>query len=143
MELKYKIFYLLPILAIVLGYMVYSYWIPKVEYGSTVEFNKSFELKPRENVFLRGSELEVKFIGIPEDSRCPQGTRCVWEGQVKALLKVSRNSEEDQFNITKRPGEEKVERNFGNYTIILKEVSPYPTENMTVVNYKIKLKVIR
>jgi hypothetical protein len=46
------------------------------------------------NQVLRIEEegLEVKFLGIISDSRCPKGAVCYWPGEVVALVKVSKES---------------------------------------------------
>jgi hypothetical protein len=53
------------------------------------------------NQVLRIEEegLEVKFLGIISDSRCPKGmlwmvVTCYWQGQVVALVKVSKNGQD-------------------------------------------------
>ena len=37
---------------------------------------------------LRMSETAVQFAAVEEDSRCPQGTTCVWEGRARVRLVV-------------------------------------------------------
>ncbi len=32
--------------------------------------------------------LVVKFVSVPEDSRCPKGAACVWAGNAKVKLEV-------------------------------------------------------
>ena len=32
--------------------------------------------------------LEITFEGVAEDSRCPAGVQCIWEGDAKVLLAV-------------------------------------------------------
>jgi hypothetical protein len=34
-------------------------------------------------------EIIVKFISVEEDSRCPQGTQCVWAGNAKVKVQLS------------------------------------------------------
>jgi len=34
------------------------------------------------------SDLNIKFIGLVEDSRCPENARCVWAGNAKIKLEV-------------------------------------------------------
>ena len=41
-------------------------------------------LKEGQNLFLKQYEMNVTFKGITEDSRCPQGVNCIWEGVATA-----------------------------------------------------------
>lgn len=38
--------------------------------------------------------LQVHFKEVLEDSRCPTGTTCIWQGRVKVLVETSLNREE-------------------------------------------------
>jgi hypothetical protein len=38
---------------------------------------------------LRMSDTAVQFAAVEEDSRCPQGTTCVWEGRARVRLIVA------------------------------------------------------
>ncbi|MDY8137043.1 hypothetical protein [Aquimarina sp. 2201CG5-10] len=35
---------------------------------------------------LNLDKKSIKFMGVTEDSRCPTGVSCVWEGQAKAVI---------------------------------------------------------
>jgi hypothetical protein len=37
---------------------------------------------------VKGTDMEVKFVTITEDSRCPTDSTCVWAGEVKVKLEV-------------------------------------------------------
>ncbi|MBV8325740.1 hypothetical protein [Chryseobacterium sp.] len=83
-----------------------------------------------QNKFLKEAEVNITFKGISEDSRCPEGTNCIWAGVAVAKIEV--------MGITTRPetislaSMDHPARNyhqsadFNGYTITLQEVTPYP-----------------
>lgn len=38
---------------------------------------------------LQKEKLKIKFVDVPEDSRCPMNARCVWIGNARIKLKVN------------------------------------------------------
>jgi hypothetical protein len=44
----------------------------------------------KEKVFPK-SKLKVKFLSVEDDSRCPVDTNCIWAGNAKIKLRVSKN----------------------------------------------------
>jgi len=54
-----------------------------------------FELKINQSavVSANGSSINVKFIQLVEESRCPPNVECIWAGRVAIKLKIN-NSEE-------------------------------------------------
>jgi hypothetical protein len=53
-----------------------------------VPLNQEFEIKVGEKVLVEG--LRLSFEAVTEDSRCPVDVTCVWAGNAKVLLKLSR-----------------------------------------------------
>lgn len=49
------------------------------------------ELHINEKIEIDGTEIH--FENVISDSRCPQGTNCVWPGEAEVLLKIRRGSE--------------------------------------------------
>ena len=71
--------------------------------------------------------LDIRWLAV-EDSRCPEGVVCVWEGQVKIGLAVSRGEEDlGQFAIVLHAGDEdEAQVRIGTHTIGLVGIEPYP-----------------
>lgn len=84
-----------------------------------------------ENKFLPEFQMNVTFKGIAEDSRCPEGTQCVWAGVAVANIEFMSTTSRPmilQFSTV----EVKVKdyhktQSFNGYTISLKELAPYPS----------------
>src|SRR5215213_7986378 len=57
----------------------------------TAQAQRSQTLKVRVNQqkSLARNNLTIKFVSLVEDSRCPEGTRCVWAGNAKIRVKIT------------------------------------------------------
>ena len=104
-----------------------------------------------ERKFLKEFEMSIGLKNISEDSRCPEGTTCVWEGAAVANIEV--------MGIATRPytirlsttnnsarGYSKTAE-FNGYIITLKSVNPSPTvkegDKSTTNKYKIGITITK
>lgn len=99
--------------------------------------DEEIQIKIGESVTLERGSLTIKFKSLVEDSRCPQGVVCIWEGNAEVILEVSKN--EITLNTALDPKEKVV----GDYNIQLRDVIPYPKagEELKPENYSIKIVV--
>lgn len=58
--------------------------VPSVGVSQSTEMRLSFG----QTVFLWDANVPVTFADVLEDSRCPQGMECFWEGRVLVLLRI-------------------------------------------------------
>lgn len=83
-------------------------------------------------------DVDVRFTDVI-DSRCPSDVVCIWEGRVSILVHMRDSSGSlDQFTLTLRGSPEAPStRSFGNYSIRLVDVQPYPvsTEQTSQSDY--------
>ena len=84
-----------------------------------------------ENKFLPEFPMNVTFKGIAEDSRCPEGTQCVWAGVAVANIEFMSTTSRPmilQFSTAEVKGKDYHKtQSFNGYTISLKELAPYPS----------------
>ena len=87
---------------------------------------EEFILPVGQSVVITGEDLGIKFVDISEDSRCPKGATCVWEGRVAALVEISADGSPQQLELTE-PGltDAPARETFKEYEITYK-VEPYP-----------------
>lgn len=101
--------------------------------STTTSGVKKVTLKMGDYQQIAGTNLNIKYNGIIEDSRCPEGMTCVWAGVAIAELEI--------MSTTSRPrtiqlatmdmesrGLKKSENVYG-YKISLQNVTPYPSNN--------------
>ena len=55
--------------------------------GTTdVQPGEEFSLRPGERVEIAGGVAVVRFVAVPQDSRCPSDVVCIWAGDAVARL---------------------------------------------------------
>jgi hypothetical protein len=118
---KYSL-YLLASLAIVL---LLSSCIGSVDEGKA-RLGEEFSLPIGQSVVITGEDLDIKFVEVSEDSRCPKDVTCIWEGRVTAVVEISTGGSSQQLNLsqhglTDAPAREK----YAGYELTY-EVEPYP-----------------
>ena len=94
---------------------------------------EEFSLHYGQRIALEKGCLILTFKALAEDSRCPVGAVCVWQGNARVVIdawnpcsSVAAGSREDlSLNTTLDPKEIA----FGKYRVKLVNVSPYPILN--------------
>ncbi|MBI2129622.1 hypothetical protein HYU07_05260 [Candidatus Woesearchaeota archaeon] len=91
-----------------------------------------FELKINETAFITSNKtndiIEIKFLDVTEDSRCPSDNyvACAWEGQATIIVNILKNDQNlGNFSLTSRAAHEELAvKAFDGYSIKLLEVNP-------------------
>lgn len=98
---------------------------------------KEFTLRAGESVRLEGSQSIFQFLAVPEDSRCPEGVQCIWEGNAQLSLKLG----DTQFaiNTTVEPREAVV----AGFRFQLVQLTQPPRGDTVPGHYSATLKVTR
>ncbi|MDQ3181558.1 MAG: hypothetical protein M3Q33_13685 [Acidobacteriota bacterium] len=92
---------------------------------------QQFKLQVNEQKTITKDKLKIRFISVIEDSRCPEGTNCVWAGNAKVHLKLKkRNGAWEIFELNTNL--EKKEIRFGGYAIKIVELTPTPKSNVRI-----------
>jgi len=131
--------YLLASLAIVL---VLSSCIGSVD-EDKARLGEEFSLHIGESIGIIGEDLEIEFVEVSEDSRCPKDVTCIWEGRVTAVVEISTGGSSQQLNLsqpglTDAPAREK----YGGYELTYK-VEPYPEKaEMEITSDEYRLLIV-
>jgi hypothetical protein len=78
---------------------------------------------------LTEAGLTVQFERVLEDSRCPEGARCMWAGRALAQLTVSDGAGQQSFEVVLNGVnrlDDPAAAAFGPYLISLVDLTPYP-----------------
>ena len=74
----------------------------------------------------------IQFTAIKEDSRCPEYTNCIWEGQSVIQFSLEKGSRQ-YIDLALRAGHpELASKKIGNYIYRLEKVTPYPQADKEV-----------
>ncbi len=90
-----------------------------------IKVDQEFTLKVGQSARSEDSGFKITFASVKEESRCPKGVTCVWAGNAKILVEISKDaagstSFELNTNINPRSG-----RYLG-YELSLDKLDPYP-----------------
>lgn len=103
---------------------------------SSTEGQNIIYLKEGENKFLKEYQMNITFRGISEDSRCPQGTQCIWSGVAVADIELMSTTSRPvmvRLSTQEVAGKDYHKSHYFNgYKISLMELTPYPTEKSNV-----------
>jgi len=90
-----------------------------------VDLGKEFQLSVNQTATIKNENMKVTFLQVTEDSRCPTGVQCVWEGRATSLVRVVTKNTADlklsEPGLTASP----YQYTFGDYTIFF-HLQPYP-----------------
>lgn len=103
-----------------------------------------FEIKIGQQVSIKNEGLKISFSYVAEDSRCPEGVQCIWAGNGKVVLRVSkarRRSATMRLNTNVDPKEAA----YREYEVKLVSLNPYPKKDVPIKkkNYVATLVVSR
>jgi hypothetical protein len=75
-------------------------------------------------------ELSVVFEAVTEDSRCPRGVQCVWEGNASVRLTLESGGETEVvlLGLALEPRE----ASFAGYSVGLRDLAPYPVSEQPI-----------
>lgn len=103
---------------------------------TTAEFGSIIELKEGDTVVM--PDKTVVSLAEINDSRCPAGANCVWEGRADVTLKVTLSATEQKVELNEA---EKVSVTFDNYKFEFIELTPLPDFNTSTSGTLLKVKV--
>lgn len=100
-----------------------------------------FEVKAGETGRLADETLSVRFDRVTEDSRCPVGVQCVWEGDAGVQLTLEKPpaaAEARVLHTSRRFGRE---TEYAGLVVRLVDLQPEPREGATIApeDYRVKL----
>ena len=106
--------------------------------GSAATLDMPIQLAPGQSAVYDAENLEVKFVGIDSDSRCPSDVACVWAGEVIVRLTVRKDRRTKELSIK---GNENLP--VDGFVVSVLEVLPPPksTQRIAPADYRVTLKV--
>ena len=119
----------MPVLALCVVALVGCGAQAKVRARKTVRLNQNFALRIGQEVLVADQKLSVKFVSVPEDSRCPKGVTCIWAGNVRVQLQVTKAKSKPvkiELSLNPRDFPDGEAADCGDYKIKLVRVDPYP-----------------
>jgi hypothetical protein len=100
-----------------------------------------FEVKAAETRRLADDNLSVRFDGVTEESRCPVGVQCVWEGDAVVQLTLERPPAAAEARVLHTSQRFERETEYAGLVVRLVDLQPEPREGGTIApeDYRVKL----
>ena len=76
------------------------------------------------------SGIQIKFVELIDDSRCPTDTNCVWAGNAKIKVRVTKNGRSKDLELN--TGLEPKDVVFAGYRFKLVGLTPEPRSNIRI-----------
>ena len=92
---------------------------------------RQIKLRVNAQKAVPASKLKIKFVSVIEDSRCPEGTNCIWAGNAKVQIKVGKaGGEMKTFELNSNSEPNTI--SFEGYEIKLINLEPHPKANVRI-----------
>jgi len=104
------------------------------------KLGQEFSLIPGQNASVTGEPLAIRFLEVVNDSRCPIGVICVWEGQVTCLVEITYADTKNRVTLTKL-GSGRGRADFNGFDIEF-EVQPYPEAGKQIAKKEYRLQLL-
>ncbi|HWS99140.1 MAG TPA: hypothetical protein VN256_02635 [Pyrinomonadaceae bacterium] len=93
--------------------------------------DQEFEIRVGQWVTIEGERLRVTLSRVAEDSRCPEGVQCIWAGNAKVVLKLSK-ARRRASTLSLNTGVDPRQGSYRGYEVRLVKLDPYPKENRPI-----------
>jgi hypothetical protein len=86
------------------------------------------------------TDLQIRFVAVTEDSRCPTDTTCVWAGQLKISVGVTRGGQTSTLEVI-----ESEQQTIGEYRLSFVRAEPPARANRKLASqeYRVTLRLDR
>jgi hypothetical protein len=133
---KYSLYLLAAVAFILLLGACACFGVVKARLGQEVS------LPIGQSVVISGEGIEIRFMEVSEDSRCPKGVYCVWEGRVSALVEISADRSSEQLKLTQTGlTEQPASQDYKEYQLSFK-VEPYPEAGREIAKGEYRLLLV-
>jgi hypothetical protein len=106
-------------------------WAQQSCHTKEVAPGQQFKLKVGQEVLVKEAGFKVGLNAVVEDSRCPTGVNCIWAGNGKVSVKLSRAKGETasvELNTNAGPKSS----TYQGYAVKLVRLDPYPQKGVTI-----------
>jgi len=99
--------------------------------GPTVPLNERFTLAPAEVAAIQGASIQLQFVGVTGDSRCPADALCIQGGGAAVLVRVYETGDPAEYDLHTGDAR-RTSAVHRDVTIELVELQPYPFSSRTI-----------
>ena len=96
-----------------------------------VALSQQFKLKVGQEVLVKDAGIKISGITVVEDSRCPTGVTCIWAGNGKVSVHLSKGKS-DAVAVELNTNAGPKSSTYQGYEIRLVSLDPYPKNGVTI-----------
>lgn len=96
-----------------------------------VALDQEFDLRFGEQALIEHERLRISFSSVAEDSRCPTGVQCIWAGNGKVVLRLSK-ARRRSASMSLNTGVDPRQSSYRGYEVRLVGLNPYPKEGVRI-----------
>ena len=96
-----------------------------------VHVDRQFDLRAGGEVLVKEAALKVRFGGVADDSRCPEGVDCIWAGNGKITV-IVRKGKQKPVSLELNTMTEPKSVTYEGYEITLVKLAPYPKKDIKI-----------
>lgn len=100
--------------------------------AQTAALGEGFTLRVGESASIEGASLQVGFLEVANDSRCPKGERCVWEGDATVRIWVQRGAGAKEKRDLHTSGKAQDSADDSGHEVRLLRLAPEPVSGRTI-----------
>jgi len=109
--------------------------------GSAASLNELIQLAPGQSAAFKAAKLEITFVEVGTDSRCPTDVTCFWQGMVPVRLAIRSNGK-----VTQHEADVSTDLAVDGYVVDVLDVLPArgpQNQRIAPADYRVTLKVTR
>lgn len=109
--------------------------------GATANLDEPIQLAPGQSAVVAAANLEVTFVELISDSRCPTDTTCIWQGTVSVRLAIRSDGK-----VTQHEADSSKDVAIGDYVVDILDVLPArgpQSLRIAPADYRVTLKITR
>ena len=109
--------------------------------GSAANLNEPVQLAPGQSAIFKAEKLEVTFVRVSADSRCPTDVTCFWQGTVTVQLAIRSDGK-----VTQHEADASNDVAINGYVVDVLDVLPArgsQSQQIAPADYRVTLKVTR
>lgn len=100
--------------------------------GPNIVLNQ-FQLRPTQTA-SEPNNIDVKFLNVTDDSRCPSDVTCIWQGKTTVIVNVVKSGQNiGNFSLTSGLGDKNATvKILDRYFLHITKIEPYPKSGTTI-----------
>ena len=128
-----NVFYIVFTVICIIALVTMPHALVNAESHGPIVILSQFQLKPNQTASAPNN-IDVKFLNVIDDSRCPSDVTCIWQGKSTIIVNVVKSGQNvGNFSLTSGLGYKNATvQILDGYFLQLTKIEPYPKSGTTI-----------